>query len=324
MSALNSPVRPAAAGLADILPPVTARRRLADLVSLLRPAHWAKTALVVPVALLDTPHPTASQVGRVGWSVLVFILASSAAYVGNDIADRHRDRHHPTKRHRPVAGGRIPVAAAALVRVALWAGLAALLATGPDGLAWPVLAYLGLNLAYNRGLKHIPLIEAGAVAGGFVLRAMQGYAATGEPASGWLLVTVFAGCLLLIAGKRRQELLETGAAHRPALRGYTVELATHLLQLTGGLTLVAGLFYLHTESPFAPYGQPAMLLSVPLALFVLARYLQVVLVQRGGGDPVRVLLRDRPIVIAGALWAAVLGATLALARYPGLAEGILP
>jgi hypothetical protein len=63
-----------------------------------------------------------------------------------------------------------------------------------------------------------------------------------------------------------------------------------------------------------------MLLSAPFALFALSRYLQVVLVHRGGGDPVRVLLRDPGMVATSLIWATALGAALALAHYPVLAS----
>ncbi|HEY0698050.1 MAG TPA: UbiA prenyltransferase family protein [Micromonospora sp.] len=320
MPVVDSATAPAITAGATRTRPGTA----ADLLALARPAHWAKSLLVVPIALVDAPVWTTAALGRLGWAVLAFMLAASTVYVGNDIADRHRDRHHPVKRHRPVAAGRIPVAVAWLYCAALGTALGLLLVTGPAGQWWPVLAYLLLNLLYSRGLKHVPLVEAGVVAAGFVLRVVQGYLATRGPVSGWLLVAVFAGCLLLIVGKRRQELLEATAAHRPALRGYSVELAGHLLQLASALTVTAGLLYLRTEAPFAPYGQVAMLVSTPLALFAMSRYLQLVLVHRAGGDPVRLLLRDRAVLVTGVLWLAALGGVLVAARFPDLARAVLP
>lgn len=316
----------AADGLSDALagtaPKRSAGRLGRDLIALARPVHWTKSFLVVPIALLDAPQWTLAPIGRILWSVAAFVLAASAVYVGNDIADRHRDRHHPVKRLRPIASGRVPVPVALGYCAALCVLLALVLITGPSGQAWPVLGYLALNVAYSRGLKHVPLIEAGAVAGGFVLRALQGYVATGVPPSGWLLVTIFTGCLMLVVGKRRQELLEAGTAHRPSLRGYSVELAGHLLQLTGGVTLISGLLYIRSEAPFGPYGLAATLVSVPFALFAMSRYLQMVLVQGRGGDPVRVLLGDRMTVVATVLWGGALVVAILLARYPGILPGL--
>jgi decaprenyl-phosphate phosphoribosyltransferase len=294
-------------------------RSAIDLIRLVRPLHSAKALLLVPIALIDASPWTLAALERVGWAVVAFILASAAVYVGNDIADRHRDRHHPVKRHRPIAAGRVPVWAGYAYCCALLALLAAVIVVGSEPY-WPLLAYLGLNLAYSRFLKHVPLIDLGTVALGFVLRVVQGYLAIGEGVTGWLLVAVFSLSLLLLIGKRRQELLDSGAVHRPALHGYTVELANWLLQITSVFALVAGLMYIGTAAPFGPdYGQAAMVLSTPFALFALFRYLQIQLMGHGGGDPVRLLLRDRVIVITSMLWAVALGVTLLLARYPALA-----
>ncbi|MBP2708423.1 UbiA prenyltransferase family protein [Microbispora sp. RL4-1S] len=299
-------------------------RPVADLLALARPAHAAKSLLIVPIALADAGVVTAGALGRLAWAAGAFVLAGAAVYVGNDIADRHRDRHHPVKRDRPVASGRVPVRAAALYCLALLGLLGVVLCAGPDRPYWPVLAYLALNLAYSRVLKHLPLVDVGAVALGFALRVLQGCLVAGDRISGWLMVAVFSMALVLVIGKRRQELLDSGPAHRPALRGYSVELANQLLQLTCVLAAVAGLIYLRSEAPLGPYGQAAMLLCTPPALFALFRYLKAVLVDGRGGDPVRGLLGDRGIAAAGVAIAVVLGAATLLARHPALVPAITP
>ncbi len=323
MHAIEAPEAPGAGGGTRAVNWLAARaatrpRLAADLIAAARPLHAAKSLLLVPVALVADPqHWAVANLVRVGWACAVFVLASACAYVGNDIADRHRDREHPVKRDRPIAAGRIPVVGAYLYCAALAIAACGLMLAAPGGPYWPVLAYLALNLAYSRVLKHIALIDVCAVAFGFVLRVVQGYIAAGAQISGWLLVAVFALTLSLVIGKRRQELLEDGAAHRPALRGYSVELANQLLQITCVLSLVAGMIYLRTEAPFGRYGQAAMLVSAPFALFGLFRYLKMLFVDRCGSDPVRVLLRDRTIVGTCLLWAVVLGATAAFASLHG-------
>ncbi|MEV1002574.1 UbiA prenyltransferase family protein [Nonomuraea sp. NPDC050202] len=290
----------------------TRRRPVADLAALIRPSHAAKAILLVPVALIGATPPSLSEVVGVAWATVAFMLASAAVYIGNDIADRHRDRLHPVKCARPVAAGRVGVLTAAACCAVLLAVLAAIVAQAPAS-SWPVLVYLVLNVAYSRGLKHVPLVDVGVVAAGFVLRVVQGYEVTGDRVPSWLLITVFAMSLLLLIGKRRQELLEAGAVHRPALRGYSMELTNWLLQIASVLALVSGLMYLRDEGPFGPHhGQTAMMLSTPFALFALFRYLQMQLVDKQGGDPVRLLLRDRVMVANSMLWAAALGVTLVL------------
>jgi decaprenyl-phosphate phosphoribosyltransferase len=286
----------------------------ADFLLLLRPLHVAKSLLLVPVALIDTPGWSLPELTRVGWAALTFSLAAASVYIGNDLADRECDRLHPVKSRRPIASGRISVRAGRFSGACLLVALAGLVAFAPGGPYWPVLAYLALNVAYTRFLKRIPLIDVCAVAFGFVLRIVQGYVSLDTRASEWLLVAVFSVSLLMLIGKRRAELLEAGADHRPALRGYSIELTNQLLPLTGVLAVTAGLIYLGTEARFGQYQHIAVLVSAPFGLFALFRYLQVLLVNGGGADPVRALLRDPVMVATVGLWGGSLAATLLLAR----------
>ncbi|GII79520.1 hypothetical protein Sru01_45020 [Sphaerisporangium rufum] len=315
----DSPQRPEPAPDRPAEPP---SRLLADLAGLVRPSHAVKAVLLVPVALVGAPAYRPAELLGIVSATVAFVVASAAVYIANDIADRHRDRHHPVKRHRPIAAGRVGVVTAGACCAGLLALLAAIVARSPASY-WPLLVYLVLNVAYSRSLKHIPLIDVGTVATGFVLRVMQGYAVTGGRAPAWLLITVFSMSLLLLLGKRRQELLDIGAVHRPALRGYSMELTNWLLQIAAVLALVSGLMYLRDEGPFGPqHGQTAMMLSTPFALFALFRYLQIQAVGKGDGDPVRILLRDRVMVANSALWAVTLGVTLVLVHHPALAAAV--
>jgi len=169
-------------------------------------------------------------------------------------------------------------------------------------------------VSYSLGLKHAPLLDVFLVAAGFTLRMLQGYVVLEADVSGWLLTCVFSLCLLLTVGKRRQELVATEGAHRPALRGYTVALTEQLMLLVAVLAAGSYLLYLRTEAPLDGYGPAAAAASVPLALFGLFRYLQLVLVRGAGEDPVRTLLRDPALVVNSLLWLAVTCGFVAAAR----------
>lgn len=269
------------------------RRAAGDLLALVRPGQWPKN-LVALLPLLDPALLQWGNLGRAGLAVLAFILASAAVYVTNDIADRERDRAHLTKRLRPIASGRISPWTAGVLAALLAVALAALIG-GAVANWWPLLVYLVVNVAYSFLLKHVPLVDLFAVASGFVLRLVQGYVAVDSPPSAWLTLCVLGVCLLLVLGKRRHELRAGGAEHRPSLAGYNEHLVDQLLVLTAAITLITYQLYVYTFSAGA-------LFTVPFALFALFRYLQVVLVNAGGGSPVRVLLRDRVMLVNAALW----------------------
>lgn len=287
-----------------------------NVLLLTRPGQWAKNVLVVSVALLDLDDWSVAALWQVGWAIVAFTVASTLVYTVNDIVDRNRDRAHPTKRRRPIAAGLISVRAALLLLVAQAGLLVAVLAAQPWSRAWPIAAYLLVTIGYSAGLKHVPLVDVFVVATGFGLRLMQGYVALDIGVSGWLLTCVYSICLLFTVGKRRQELVATGGAHRPALRGYTVALADQLMVLSAVLAVGSYLLYLRTEAPLAEYGLAAAVLSAPLALFGLFRYLQLVLVGKGGENPVRLLLRDPALVVNALLWVALSGGFLLASRAP--------
>ncbi|GGZ31299.1 decaprenyl-phosphate phosphoribosyltransferase [Streptomyces inusitatus] len=278
------------------------RRRLPAPLALVRPGQWPKNLLVVPLPLLGATARWDTTV-TVALATAAFVLASSLVYIVNDIADVERDRRHPVKRHRPLASGRLRTRTALALGALLAALLTwALIALGPAG-SWPVLGYLALNAAYSWRLKHLPLLDVFTVAGGFVLRLLGGYAASGRPVAGWLVLTVLTLCLLLILGKRRHELGVSGTGHRPALAGYSAHFLDLVLVLCAALTTVGYLLHLRLESGLTAVAAP---LTAPCALFALFRYLQIVTVRSGGGDPVRTLLLDRAMVAAFALWAGLL------------------
>jgi 4-hydroxybenzoate polyprenyltransferase len=283
-------------------------------VSLLRVPQWAKNLLVVPVVLVDIRAWSIANVWRVGWAVVAFTIAAMVVYVLNDIVDRHRDRSHPTKWRRSIASGRISVRAGVALAAALFALLVGVLGLRPWTSSWPVAAYLVLNVGYSVALKHAPLVDIFVVAAGYGLRVLLGYVVTGTEVSGWLLTCVFSVCLLLTVGKRRHELLATNGVHRPALRGYTVQFADQLMVFSGVLCAGSYLLYLRTDAQLGSYGQAAAVLTMPLALFGLFRYLQLVLVYEAGEDPVRTLLRDRTMVVNALVWAAFTAGLLLVAH----------
>ncbi|BCJ68665.1 UbiA prenyltransferase family protein [Polymorphospora rubra] len=296
------------------------RGLLRDLVALARPAQWPKNLLVVPLALIDAPGIGLGALARMGLAVVLFTLLSAFVYVWNDIADRHRDRLHPVKRNRPIAAGRVGVGPARAYALGLVVLVAVLLAVGPAMSWWPLFGYLALNLSYVRWLKHLPLLDVFAVAAGFVLRVVQGYLAVPARASVWLLACVFTLCLLLAAGKRRHEMAVGGSAHRPSLAGYTTQYLDYLIILYATLTVTVFLLYLVNGGFAAPYTDASLLVSLPCAIFAVARHLHVVVVGKGGGDPVRLLLRDRAMVVNTLVWAGGLAVILVAARFPVLVE----
>jgi decaprenyl-phosphate phosphoribosyltransferase len=303
--------------------PAPAGHVVRDLVLLARPGQWVKSVLVVPLVLLDTRVWSAVDFERVALASVAFSLCSSFAYVINDVSDRYVDRAHPTKHLRPIAAGRVSLPMAWAFAVLLGCLTGALLAFLTLSRSWPILAYALLGVAYSRWLKHIPLVDVFVVALGFLLRVGEGFRVTGTPLSSWLPICVLCLCLLFALGKRRHELADTGARYRRALAGYSVPLIDSLILLASALSITAYTMFLTHDAPLGQYARVDTLLCVPFAIFGIFRYLQLLMTRREGKDPVRILIRDRPLVANSLALAVVQLAALLAAHYPLLARSIL-
>jgi decaprenyl-phosphate phosphoribosyltransferase len=285
--------------------------RLAGLVALLRPRQWVKGGLVLLAPVVADPVTAVAQILPLAGTVLAFLAASSAVYVFNDLKDRDRDRLHPTKRLRPLASGLVSTTAAVALLAALLAGTAALLTVLPALVGLIVGGYLAINLWYCLALKHQPLVDVSVVSLGFVLRVLAGTVAVGIAVQPALLIGVYCACLALSLGKRRHELaamLADGgeaAAHRPALRAYSVQFLDHVVVVNLVAALVGYLAFVWVSTP--PYGPVTAALTFPFAAFAVHRYLQMVTVGSSGGNPTEDLVRDRALQVNLGLWAAVLG-----------------
>ncbi len=232
------------------------------------------------------------------------------------MADRERDRRHPLKRSRPVASGELPVPVALGAALALAAaGFVAAAALGLAVLGWAA-GYVALQALYSRWLKDAPVLDVFAVAAGFVLRVLLGADAIDVPVSHWLYLCTILLALFLALEKRRAELtLLAGdaAAHRGILSEYSVPFVDQLVTVTAGCTLLAYALYTVAPETIAKFHGDRLKYTIPFVLYGLFRYLFLVHRHGEGGQPERVLLRDRALQLGIAGWLA----TVVWAIYAG-------
>lgn len=267
------------------------------MIRLMRPRQWIKNAFVLGPLLFAGEFLNLLAVETALLATLLFCLGSSAAYIVNDLHDIERDRAHPTKsRTRPLACGAVPVPAAMLLLLALYAVLAAAWFFMP-AVIQVIGFYLLINLAYSFVLKHQPVIDIFTIAIGFVLRVYAGAMALELPVSSWMFVTTLCLALYLAAVKRRQELASNGSESREVLRHYTPALIDRYAEMaaTGAL-----LFY----SLFVITTRPELVITIPLVLYGLFRYWFVVEAKGGGESPTDALLSDWQLLLTALLWVA--------------------
>jgi decaprenyl-phosphate phosphoribosyltransferase len=273
-------------------------RWLLAVVQSTRPRQWPKNLLVFAAPLAGDSFGRAFGFWYALIAAAAFIAASSAVYLVNDVVDAERDRAHPYKRFRPVAAGRLPVRhavalAVGLVIVALGTGLV----IGEPLLAAAVATYLLISFLYSAKLKHVPVVELGCVASGFVLRVVGGAAATHVPPSGWFLLVCSLGALMVAIAKRYTEFNVLGAdsaAHRPAMRGYSAPVLRLTQRVVSAVMVVSYVLWAYTEP--LPRMQTWHLISSLALVGALARFDR--LTARATSKPVEDLIARDPVMVA--------------------------
>ncbi|GFN22312.1 decaprenyl-phosphate phosphoribosyltransferase [Thermanaeromonas sp. C210] len=265
----------------------------------LRPKQWTKNTFIFAALLFSRQLLEVPLLLRTLQAFAIFCSLSGAVYLLNDIADRERDRLHPRKCLRPLAAGLISpwqagTAAAFLLVVSL---------TWAFWLGWQVgvisLAYAALVIVYSFYFKNVVIVDVFVVAFGFVLRVLAGAASIQTRVSAWLLVSITLLALFLAFGKRRHELasLESASEHRGILAYYTLPLLDQLIATVTSSTVVVYALYtsLGTENH-------SLMLTIPLVLFGICRYLYLLYSHQGGGEPETLILQDKPLAATILLW----------------------
>jgi 4-hydroxybenzoate polyprenyltransferase len=277
---------------------------LAAIVVSLRPRQWVKNLFVFAGLIfaqkLFTP---AAWVALAAFAI--FCGLSGAIYLFNDLADRERDRLDPRKRMRPIAAGRLSIGVAIGTGVVLVMGGLVLAALLSRAFFFTAFAYVSLLIAYSAWLKHIVIIDAIVVAGGFVLRAVAGAVVIDVEMSGWLLICTILLALFLALGKRRYEyvaLEQDAVRHRPILAEYSPPLLDQMIAVVTASTVTAYALYTMSPETVAKFHTHWLPATLPFVLYGIFRYLYLLYQRRLGGNPSELLLSDRALLINTICW----------------------
>jgi len=289
-------------------------RPVAAYIELMRPQQWTKNLLVFAAILFAAQAHVPAQRLRAFVVFAAFCLVSSAVYIFNDVRDRETDRAHPRKRNRPIVSGRVkPAAALGLALVLLGCGAVLLWRSAPGAQAC-LLGYLVLQTVYTLFLKHQVILDVMAIAAGFVLRAVAGALAISVETSQWLLICTILLSLFLALSKRRSEILssENAQSHRLVLGEYTLQLLDQLIAVVAAGTILSYILYTYSDQTMHKFPSHLMPLTLPFVLYGIFRYLYLIYRKSGGGEPELLMVKDRPLLIDVALWAAAVAAIVSL------------
>ncbi|MBI4549103.1 MAG: decaprenyl-phosphate phosphoribosyltransferase [Ignavibacteriae bacterium] len=237
-----------------------------------------------------------------------FSLVTSGVYMFNDITDIERDKLHPVKSKRPLPSGN-------LSKQAAWIGTSVLSVVGLAGSFYlrvefglAALVYVTLNIFYSIRLKDVVILDAMTVAAGFVIRVVAGALLIGVPASEWLIICTILLSLFLGFSKRRHELtfLETQAnTHRSVLQHYSPYFLDQMIGIVTASTVMSYALYTISEETVRKFGTTHLIYTVPFVLYGIFRYLYLVHKKIEGGNPTKLALTDRPLLVNIILWIVV-------------------
>ncbi|KKT36188.1 MAG: UbiA prenyltransferase [Candidatus Collierbacteria bacterium GW2011_GWA1_44_12] len=292
---------------------------LSALIRTARPAQWLKNlALFAPLVFTGWLfQPEAFNL--VLQSALVFTILSSTTYFFNDLLDIKADRQHPVKKNRPIASGALPVPLALFTLVV---GMVV-------GLAWAyslsyylflcALVYLIVQVFYSTILKQIAIIDVIVIAFGYLLRVYAGAFVIQAHMDVWFLLTVISVSLFLAVGKRRAEmtLLQGQGETRTALKRYTESLLDVYTGMFSTATWITYALFTFNHPRIVPDGRALsllailprtlasekwMMVTIPLVVYGIMRYLQLIYEKNEGESPEKILLSDKPLIITVVLW----------------------
>jgi 4-hydroxybenzoate polyprenyltransferase len=283
--------------------------RLRALIQSMRPRQWTKNLALFVGLVFAQQLFNLTSFERAFVAFVVFCLASSSIYIFNDLLDLERDRQHPTKSNRPLASGNLPISWAIVTIGILILGCAGLtlfifsipiqqtdifasLGGANVLFALTVVSYVLLMALYSVRLKHVVLLDVFIIASGFVLRILAGAVVIPVMISPWLyLVTILLSLFLALSKRRHELVLLQGEAsnHRQILKEYSLPLLDQLITIVIAATIMA--YSLYTFQ--GPTGNHRLMITIPLVIYGMFRYLYLMHMRMEGGSPEEVLLRDR-------------------------------
>jgi len=284
----------------------------------MRPIQWLKNLAVFAAIAFSGELFLTDKFISVLYTFLIFTLISSGVYLINDLLDIKGDRLHYSKKNRPLAAGKLDRSIATVTSLLLIGTGVFWSFTLSMNLFLLLVLFITVEISYTLFLKQVILIDVIAIAFAFMIRVFAGSIVVLTPLSSWLILTVMMGSLFFAIGKRRSELTllsNVAPKHRATLSHYPP-------QLLDGITFMMATAALITYSLFT-FNQPELsvnrkliievlpitlsspkwlMITIPIIVYALFRYLYIIYEKREGDAPAEVLISDKPLLTTTIIW----------------------
>ena len=304
---------------------------LIDYIRIARPDHWIKNLFVLPgIPLAFFFFPEAVRRPDVWLDVLLAIVATcivaSSNYVINELLDAKYDRHHPTKKHRPLAAERISRPLAYLEWLLLGALGLALAFYINEYVGWSCLVLWCAAIAYNVPpirTKELTYLDVLSEASNNPMRLAIGWYATGvtvlPPWSALFAYWMFGA--FLMAAKRFAEYRQIGdarvaAEYRRSFAHYNEE------NLIVGIVFYIALFVAGV-SVFIMQYQQELMLGMPVLAYMIAYYLYLGFQPNSPAQDPELLYKEKHLMLA-LIFCVVFFLTLFFVDFPVITQWFTP
>jgi 4-hydroxybenzoate polyprenyltransferase len=274
----------------------------------MRPKQWMKNSLLFVGIFFSRNIFNTQLLIKSIFAFILFCLLSGTIYLINDITDIERDTHHPVKKKRPIASGRLSSRAGILVSAGLCCSVIPLTFFLDFQFGLVAICYLGLNVLYSLVLKHIVILDVIVVTIGFILRAIAGAVVVGVEISSWLLICTTFLALFLVLSKRRNELLllkNNSIDHRKILTEYSQHLLDQMIGAVTASAMMSYALYTTSQETVAKFGTRNLIFTLPFVLYGVFRYLYLIYQKDYGGSPELIFMKDSSMIINVALFCVV-------------------
>ena len=164
------------------------KNSLRSIFKLIRPYQWVKNSLILVPLILAHRFSEPHTAHIVALSILAFSAIASSVYISNDLLDFENDRHHPSKKNRPIPAGLISIPFALGLGILFFAIGIGIGGCVSKKLTVILLVYVLLNSAYSTFFKKIPIVDIFVLSSFYIIRLFTGGLVPGIEISNWLLV----------------------------------------------------------------------------------------------------------------------------------------
>ncbi|MFA5020215.1 MAG: UbiA prenyltransferase family protein [Candidatus Pacearchaeota archaeon] len=234
-----------------------------EFLKLIRIEQWYKNIVVFVPLIFSLSLFDKSLFIPTFYGFIALCLVSSSYYIINDIVDLEKDKHHPEKKNRPIASGKIkkiPALFVSLIFLVFSLLIANFLSTY---FLYSIIGLFLLTQLYTLSLKKIAFFDIIIISINFAIRAVSGTFIINRPVSNWVLLCTFFISVFLVSGKRSVEIqLENAKEYRTGFNPLDSKVLEFLSIFSAGCVFVFFSIY------SIMFQKPGLLLSIPFALYI--------------------------------------------------------